>query len=63
MEILTDDFATIRLVAAGADRIQEDMRRDVQFHLSQVDNTLYQMGRNGLPVHRRVAAYPAASST
>ncbi|MCB0042065.1 MAG: dynamin family protein [Caldilinea sp.] len=47
LEILADDFATIDAVEADLTAFEEDMRRDVQFHLSQVDNTLYQMGDRG----------------
>ncbi|MCO5244391.1 MAG: dynamin family protein [Anaerolineae bacterium] len=47
LDILTDDFATIDAVEADLTAFEEDMRRDVQFHLSQIDNTLYQMGDRG----------------
>ena len=47
LAILADDFATIDAVEADLTAFEEDMRRDVAFHLSQVDNTLYQMGDRG----------------
>ena len=47
LAILADDFATIDAVEADLTTFEEDMRRDVTFHLSQVDNTLYQMGDRG----------------
>lgn len=47
LTILADDFATIDTVQADLTAFEADMRRDVQFHLSQIDNTLYQMGDRG----------------
>lgn len=47
LAMLADDFATMDAVEADLTAFEEDMRRDVTFHLSQVDNTLYQMGDRG----------------
>ena len=47
LAILADDLITIDAVAADLLAFEADMRRDMQFHLSQIDNTLYQMGDRG----------------
>ncbi|MCB0255472.1 MAG: dynamin family protein [Anaerolineae bacterium] len=47
LEILADDFATIDTVDGDLAAFEADMRRDVKYHIGQIDNTLYQMGDRG----------------
>lgn len=48
LDILTDDFTTINTVEADLAAFEEDMRRDLQYRLGQIDATLYAMADRGI---------------
>lgn len=48
LDILADDFSTIDTVAVDLAAFEEDMRRDFQYRLGQIDATLYAMGDRGI---------------
>jgi small GTP-binding protein len=48
LDILTDDFSTIDTVEVDLSAFEEDMRRDFQYRLAQIDATLYAMGDRGI---------------
>lgn len=48
LDILTDDFTTIDTVETDLDAFSEDMRRDFQYRLGQIDATLYAMADRGI---------------
>lgn len=48
LDILTDDFTTIDTVEADLAAFEEDMRRDLQYRLGQIDATLYAMADRGI---------------
>ncbi len=48
LEILADDFSTIDTVEMDLAAFDEDMRRDFQYRLGQIDATLYAMGDRGI---------------
>lgn len=48
LEILADDFSTIDTVEVDLAAFQEDMRRDFQYRLGQIDATLYAMADRGI---------------
>ncbi len=48
LDILADDFTTIDSVEVDLAAFEEDMRRDFQYRLGQVDATLYAMADRGI---------------
>jgi small GTP-binding protein len=48
LNILTDDFTTIDTVETDLAAFEEDMRRDFQYRLGQIDATLYAMADRGI---------------
>lgn len=48
LDVLGDDFTTIDTVEHDLDSFSEDMRRDFQFRLGQIDATLYAMSDRGI---------------
>jgi small GTP-binding protein len=48
LDILTDDFTTIDTVETDLAAFEEDMRRDFQYRLGQIDATLYAMADRGI---------------
>lgn len=48
LDILADDFTTIDTVEVDLAAFEEDMRRDFQYRLGQVDATLYAMADRGI---------------
>lgn len=48
LEILADDFTTIDTVEVDLDAFEEDMRRDFQYRVSQIDAILYAMADRGI---------------
>lgn len=48
LDVLGDDFTTIDTVETDLDAFSEDMRRDFQYRLGQIDATLYAMSDRGI---------------
>jgi small GTP-binding protein len=48
LDVLGDDFTTIDTVETDLDAFSEDMRRDFQYRLGQIDATLYAMADRGI---------------
>ncbi len=48
LDVLGDDFTTIDTVEHDLDVFSEDMRRDLQYRLGQIDATLYAMADRGI---------------
>lgn len=48
LDILADDFTSIDTVEMDLAAFEEDMRRDFQYRLGQIDATLYAMGDRGI---------------
>ncbi len=45
--VLRGDFETLDTIESHLDAYREDMRRDFRYHLSHVDNVLYEMAERG----------------